>query len=69
MVSTKERFIIVPDVLTNNEQMVILTDYNYWADRESDLDQWCSDNSSQISGMTVVFPDASTRTAFLLRWA
>jgi len=69
MVSIEKKFIVVPDVLNNNEQMVILIDYNYWADCESDLDQWCVDNSSQISGMTVVFPDAATRTAFLLRWS
>jgi len=68
MVSIKERFIVVPDVLTDNEQMVILTDYNYWADRESDLEQWCVDNSSQFNGMTVVFPNAQVLTAFCLRW-
>lgn len=69
MVSIKERFIVVPDVLTHNEQMIILTDYNYWAGLESDLREWCVNNGSQFAGMTVVFPDAATRTAFLLRWS
>jgi hypothetical protein len=69
MVSAQERFIVVPYVLTNNEQMVILTDYNYWADHESDLEKWCLDNSSQVNGMTVVFPNAQTLTVFCLRWS
>jgi len=69
MVPIKERFIIVPDVLMDREQMVILSDYNYWADYEDDLTQWCKNNNSTFTGSIVVFPDASTLTAFCLRWA
>jgi hypothetical protein len=68
MVSIKERFIVVPDVLTDNEQMVILTDIHHWAERETELQQWCADNSSHFVGMIVTFPNASTLTTFLLRW-
>lgn len=69
MVSTQERFIVVPDVLTDTEQMVILTDIHYWADHENDLREWCLDNSSEFVGMTVVFPDKRTLTAFCLTWS
>jgi hypothetical protein len=69
MVSIKEKFIVVPDVLADREQMIILTDIHYWADRETELRQWCVDNSSEFVGMTVVFPNASTLTAFCLRWS
>lgn len=69
MVSIKERFIVVPDVLTDNEQMVILTDYNYWAGVVGDLQKWCVDNSSNFTGSIVVFPNQKTLTAFCLRWS
>jgi hypothetical protein len=69
MVSTQERFIVVPFVLTDTEQMVILTDIHYWADHETELREWCRDNGSAFVGMTVVFPNASTLTAFCLTWS
>lgn len=69
MVSIKERFIVVPDVLTDNESMVILTDIQYWADRENELRQWCIKNDSEFAGMTVVFPNTLSLTAFILRWS
>lgn len=68
MVSIKERFIVFPDVLVNNDQMVILTDYKYWTDNEDTLRAWCKDNHSDFVGMTVTFPNQQTLTAFLLRW-
>lgn len=69
MVSTQERFIVVPFVLTDTEQMVILTDIHYWADHETELREWCRDNGSAFVGMTVVFPNDSTLTAFCLTWS
>lgn len=68
MVSIKERFIVVPDVLTDDESMVILTDIQYWSDRETELRQWCVENNSQFVGMTVVFPNTPSLTAFILKW-
>lgn len=69
MVSTQERFIVIPDVLTDDECMVILTDINYWGDHENELRQWCQVNNSEFVGMTVTFPDPRTLTAFCLKWA
>ena len=69
MVSAQERFIVVPCVLTDAEQMVILTDFHYWADHEHELRAWCLDNSSAFVGMTVVFPNKPTLTAFCLTWS
>lgn len=69
MVSIKERFIVVPDVLVENNQMAILTDYRYWAEQEDALRSWCKDNNSDFVGMIVVFPNQKTLTAFLLRWS
>ena len=69
MVSTQERFIVVPCVLTDAEQMVILSDFHYWADHETELREWCWDNNSAFVGMTVVFPNAATLTSFCLTWS
>jgi hypothetical protein len=69
MVSAQERFIVVPCVLTDAEQMIILTDFHYWADHENELREWCWDNSSAFVGMTVVFPNKPTLTAFCLTWS
>ena len=68
MVSTQERFIVLPDVLTPDVFMVILTDISYWSINETKLRQWCRDNNSEFVGMTVLFPDPRTLTAFVLRW-
>jgi len=68
MVSTQERFVIVPDVLTDIYKMVILTDWNYWADHKDALRSWCKDNNSEFAGMTVIVPNSKTLTAFCLRW-
>lgn len=65
---TQERFIVVPSQLTDTEKMVILTDIQFWSDHEQQLHQWCNSNNSEFVGMTVVFPDERTLTAFLLKW-
>lgn len=69
MVSTQEKFIVIPDVLTDTDSMVILTDIGYWAINEEELRQWCKDNGSLFVGMTVTFPDRRTLTAFVLKWS
>lgn len=69
MVSAQERFFIVPDVLTDETNMVILTDFRYWADNEDSLRNWCAENNTQFVGMTVIFPDERTLTAFCLKWS
>ena len=69
MVSTQERFIVLPDVLTPDVFMVILTDVDFWSEHEIDLWQWCRDNNSEFVGMTVTFDDPRTLTAFCLKWS
>lgn len=65
---TQERFIVVPSQLTDTEKMVILIDIQFWSDHEQQLHHWCKSNNSEFVGMTVVFPDERTLTAFLLKW-
>jgi hypothetical protein len=68
MVSAQERFFVVSDVLTDDTKMVILTDFHYWADNEDSLRKWCKETNTQFAGMTLVFPDERTLTAFVLKW-
>lgn len=68
MVSTQERFIIVPNELTDKRKMVILSAWEFWNDHETELQDWCKDNHSDFIGMTVTLPDSKTLTAFCLRW-
>jgi hypothetical protein len=65
----EQRFIIAPDDLVDNEKLVILTDYNYWADNTDDLIAWCQERNVVTQGMTVVFPDDVSLMEFVLRWS
>ena len=69
MVQSKERFIVVPDVLTDEVYMVILTDYQYWAEHEQELGAWCKQNNADFTGMLVCFHNKLSLTSFLLKWS
>jgi hypothetical protein len=68
MVSTKERFVAIPNVLTDEYNMIILTDIQFWSEHENELRQWCQDNDSEFVGMTVTFSNLRALTAFILKW-
>jgi len=63
------RFVVVPEVLTDQEGLVILTDYRFWAEHQSELTSWCEERNVSFKGMTVVFRDKVSLTEFVLRWA
>ena len=65
----EQRFIIAPDDLVDDEKLVILTDYNYWADNTDELIAWCQARNIVTQGMTVVFPNDVSLTEFVLRWS
>jgi hypothetical protein len=65
----EQRFIIAPDDLVDDEKLVILTDYNYWADNTDELIAWCRERNVVTEGMTVVFPNDVSLTEFVLRWS
>ena len=69
MTNSKERFIVVPDVLTDDVKIIILSDYRFWAEHQDELNQWCQETDSEAVGMTVTVPDLPTLTAFCLRWS
>jgi hypothetical protein len=65
----EQRFIIAPGDLVDNEKLVILTDYNYWADNTDELIAWCRERNVVTQGMTVVFPNDVSLMEFVLRWS
>lgn len=65
----QNRFIVAPDVLTDHEKLIILTDIQFWADNVDTLALWCEENGCTTEGMTVVLTDDRALTAFCLRWA
>lgn len=69
MITSSERFIVIPDVLTDDVKMIILADYRFWAEQENELRRWCQETDSEFVGMTVTVPDLPTLTAFCLRWS
>lgn len=66
----KSKFIVAPyDLLDRaNEQLVILSDYKYWATQEEELDAWCEAYNASRVGMTITFPNEKILTAFILKW-
>lgn len=69
MTDSKERFIVVTDVLTDDAKIIILSDYMFWSEHYDELNQWCQETNSAAVGITVTVPDAPTLTAFCLRWS
>ena len=63
------RFVVVPEVLTDQEGLVILTDYRFWAENEPELTNWCEERNVSFKGMIITFSDKMTLTEFVLRWA
>lgn len=66
----RERFIIVPDdLLDPHQNMIVLSDYNFWAERTDELDLWCRERNLSRQGMVVVLPNNQSVTEFVLRWS
>lgn len=65
MTPVRERFVIVRNFFSHS---VILSDIEYWAEHEQELDQWCGENEARRQGM-IVEMSAEALTAFALRWS
>lgn len=62
------KFLIAPKYLTDQE-LIILTDLEFWNLNFDKLQEWCKLNNSEQQGMTVVLPNRKTLTAFCLQWS
>jgi hypothetical protein len=61
---TNAKFVAVPQ-----HNMFVLSDIRYWADREQELDEWCSKNFCVRKGMTVTALNEFGYILFGLRWS
>ena len=59
--SKGERFTVTYDT-------IVLTDFEFWAQHESELDQWCQDHGVQRTGMLIAPVTRATELMFELRW-
>jgi hypothetical protein len=49
--------------------MFMLSDINFWADREQELDEWCAKNFCVRKGMTVTALNEYGYILFGLKWS
>ena len=49
--------------------LVILVDYEFWAQHEAELSEWCLRHHAWHQGMTVSFPDPQVLDLFVLKWS
>ena len=59
--SKDERFTVTYDT-------IVLTDFEFWAQHESELDQWCQDHGVERTGMLIAPVTRATELMFELRW-
>lgn len=65
-----QRFVVAPrELVDDGVILVILSDYKYWVDRTDELVTWCKARGAEQQGMTVVIPNETLLTEFVLRWA
>ena len=66
----KSRFIIAPrELVDDGVNLIVLSDYKYWADHIDELTKWCGERDAEVQGMTVAIHGDATLTEFLLRWS
>ena len=59
--SKHERFAVTYDT-------IVLTDFEFWAQHEPELDQWCQDHGVSRTGMLITPVTPATELMFELRW-
>ena len=66
----EKRFVIAPqELIDDGVNLIILSDYRYWAEHMDALTAWCNHRDADIQGMTVAMKGNATLTEFLLRWS
>ena len=48
---------------------VLLADFNYFGERQAELDRWCQDNGAVRSGTVIDFPSEAVLLLFIMRWS
>ena len=69
-----QRWVLGPEVTQNNVipltgSTVIIGDIGYWIENQAELEADLQDLGGERRGMVLWFPNAETRTLWLLRWS
>ena len=49
--------------------IVVLTDFEYWAEHAEEMLEWCRNNGAVSKGMTIDLENEDMLTLFTLRWS
>ena len=64
------RFVVADYELLNEPGIVIvLTEFEYWAQHTDELKAWCQEHGGQLKGMTVSLDTHEQLTLFALKWS
>jgi hypothetical protein len=63
------RFAVAPVELGFGSRLVILSDFAYWVEHDTELVAWCNRNNATLSGSTVELATDQDLVMFLLRWS
>jgi len=69
-----QRWVLGPEVTQNNViplsgSTMIIGDIGYWIENQAELEADLQDLGGERRGMVLWFPNAETRTLWLLRWS
>lgn len=67
MTRPKDRIVVSKHPVDENS-LVLLADYVYWADNYDALQKWCVEYNCDVQGMVVSVPDDETMMLFKIAW-
>jgi hypothetical protein len=51
------------------DNRALIEDYFFYADHETEIDDWLWSNGSDRQGMVITFANEKVKTLFILRWS
>lgn len=66
-------YVISHGALNDGSGYIVLTDFKYWLDKETELRKWCTDNlilgNAGFVGSIIEFKNEEELVLFMLRWS
>lgn len=68
-----ETYVIAHGAINEGSGYIVLSDFKYWLDKETDLREWCDKNlslgSKAFVGSIIEFTTEEELIMFMLRWS
>jgi hypothetical protein len=68
-----ETYVIAHGAINEDSGYIVLSDFKYWLDKETDLREWCDKNlslgSKAFVGSIIEFTNEEELVLFMLRWS